>query len=234
MKIKTFMNRFRSLRLTYRFELFLGTLVFCLFGILFFNDSLFTIYLLPIGLLLNVIFGINLISNKKIKIIFFIIISVTFIITIFTLGSDTFNLNERSIHLIRFTLYFLFYIIITFEIIKQVWRIREVSKNLIMGVISGYISLGLVGFFIFMSIEISHPGSFESALLTDTLTINEKAGSLLYFSYITLMTIGYGDVIPVAAAAQKASILLGLFGQFYMVIITAVTVGKYINYTHKQ
>ena len=133
-----------------------------------------------------------------------------------------------------FTLYFLFYVIITFEIIKQVWRINEVSKDLIMGVISGYISLGLVGFFIFMAIEISHPGSFDSALLTDTLTINEKAESLLYFSYITLMTIGYGEVIPVATAAQKASILLGLLGQFYLVIITAVTVSKYINYTHKQ
>ena len=150
------------------------------------------------------------------------------------MGSDIFNLDDRSIHLVRFTLYFLFYVIITFEIIKQVWRISEVSKDLIMGVISGYISLGLVGFFIFMAIEISHPGSFDSALLTDTLTINEKADSLLYFSYITLMTIGYGEVIPVATAAQKASILLGLLGQFYLVIITAVTVSKYINYTHKQ
>lgn len=150
------------------------------------------------------------------------------------MGSDIFNLDDRSIHLFRFTLYFLFYVIITFEIIKQVWRISEVSKDLIMGFISGYISLGLVGFFIFMSIEISHPGSFESALLIDTLTINEKADSLLYFSYITLMTIGYGEVIPVAVAAQKASILLGLLGQFYLVIITAVTVSKYINYTHKQ
>jgi voltage-gated potassium channel len=228
------MNRFSSLRYKYRFELFLATLVFCLFGILFFNDVLFTTYLLPIGLLLNIVLGINLISNKKVRILFSIIFSVIFIITVFTIGSATFNLNDRSVNLVRFTLYFLFYVIITIQIIKQVWRINEVSKDLIMGVISGYISLGLVGFFIFMAIEITHPGSFDSALLTDTLTINEKADSLLYFSYITLMTIGYGEVIPVAAAAQKASILLGLLGQFYLVIITAVTVGKYINYTHKQ
>ena len=228
------MNRFNSLRHTYRFELFLATLVFCLFGILFFNYVLFTTYLLPIGLSLNIVLGINLISNKKVKILFFIIFSVTFIITLFTMGSDTFNIKYRGVHLVRFTLYFLFYVIITFEIIKQIWRISEVSKDLIMGVISGYISLGLVGFFIFMAIEISHPGSFDSAFLTDSLTINEKADSLMYFSYITLMTIGYGEVIPVTPAAQKASILLGLLGQFYMVIITAVTVGKYINYTHKQ
>ena len=228
------MNRFKTFRHTYRFEIFLATLVFNLFGILFFNDVLFITYLLPIGLLLNVVLGINLISNKKVKILFSVIFSVIFLITVFTMGSDLFNLNDRSINLFRFTLYFLFYVIITFEIIKQVWRISEVSKDLIMGVISGYISLGLVGFFIFMAIEMSHPGSFDSTFLTDSLTINEKADSLMYFSYITLMTIGYGEIIPVTAAAHKASILLGLLGQFYLVIITAVTVSKYINYTQKQ
>ena len=52
---------------------------------------------------------------------------------------------------------------------------------------------------------------------------------LMYFSYITLMTVGYGDMLPVSALAQKSVILVGLTGQFYLVIITAVVVGKYIS-----
>ncbi len=81
-----------------------------------------------------------------------------------------------------------------------------------------------------MAVEIADPGSFESALFTEAYTIDKKADGLLYFSYITLMTIGYGEIIPVTTIAQKATILLGLIGQFYLVIITAVVVGKYINF----
>jgi hypothetical protein len=48
------------------------------------------------------------------------------------------------------------------------------------------------------------------------------------------LTIGYGEIVPITTAAQKAAIFLGLLGQFYLVILTAVTVGKYINYNYKQ
>ncbi|MGK0385872.1 MAG: voltage-gated potassium channel [Patiriisocius sp.] len=224
------MNFIKKISKEYKFELFLASLVFNLFGILLFNDVFFTNYLLPIGLLLNIALGINLISKSKKK----IIITVIFLATAFTSGFAMFDTNISNLNLLRFAFYFLFYVIITFEIVKQIWMITEVSKDLIMGLISGYICLGLVGFFIFMAVEIIHPGSFQSSLFTDSYSINEKSDSLLYYSYITLLTIGYGEIVPVTTAAQKAAIFLGLLGQFYLVILTAVTVGKYINYNHKS
>ena len=60
---------------------------------------------------------------------------------------------------------------------------------------------------------------------TDVLT-----DKLMYFSFITLMTIGYGDILPVTSLAQKATMFVGLIGQFYLVIITAVVVEKYISH----
>ncbi len=51
----------------------------------------------------------------------------------------------------------------------------------------------------------------------------------MYFSYITLTTIGYGDILPITILARKASILIGLVGQMYLVVITAIVVGKYIK-----
>tara|TARA_R110000787_G_scaffold13816_2_gene42965 strand:- start:2618 stop:3289 length:672 start_codon:yes stop_codon:yes gene_type:complete len=223
------MNLIKKIFKEYKFELFLASLIFDLFGILLFNDFLFTNYLLPIGILVNIALGMNLISNKKTK----ILIAVLFLITAFTSGFSMLTLDSLDLNLLRFGFYFLFYVIITLEIIKQVWFISEVSKDLIMGVISGYMCLGLVGFFIFMAVEIVNPGSFHSALFINTIPVNEKLDSLLYYSFITLMTIGYGEIVPITAAAQKAAILLGLLGQFYLVILTAVTVGKYINYPHK-
>ena len=66
--------------------------------------------------------------------------------------------------------------------------------------------------------------------ITDSNTIdNNLIDRLMYFSYITLMTIGYGEIIPLTTLAQKAIILIGLIGQFYLVILTAFVVGKYFS-----
>jgi voltage-gated potassium channel len=43
------------------------------------------------------------------------------------------------------------------------------------------------------------------------------------------MTIGYGDISPLTPIAKKAAVLIGLWGQFYLVIITALVVGKYLT-----
>jgi hypothetical protein len=43
------------------------------------------------------------------------------------------------------------------------------------------------------------------------------------------MTIGYGDIIPITVIAQKATMFIALMGQFYMVIVTAVVVEKYMR-----
>ena len=79
-----------------------------------------------------------------------------------------------------------------------------------------------------MAIELTHPGAFQGVLLDgeDMVMFSE---AILYYSYITLMTIGYGEIIPAIPIAQKAAILVGLLGQFYLVIITAVVVGKFIQ-----
>jgi hypothetical protein len=47
------------------------------------------------------------------------------------------------------------------------------------------------------------------------------------------LTIGYGEIVPATPVAQKAAILTGLMGQFYLVIVTAIVVGKYLINTEK-
>ena len=68
-------------------------------------------------------------------------------------------------------------------------------------------------------------------LIDDVSDAAAKVDSLIYYSYITLLTIGYGEIYPVTSVAQKAAILVGLMGQFYLVIITAVVVEKYIRHS---
>ncbi len=206
----------------YRFEIFLFSQIAILFGSLVVPSILFESILSPILFLVNLIAGIILISERK-KLMWFLVILL--LISTFSFGSNLFeNRNERLFNFIKMVSYFLFYVIVTFEIIMQVWKAKVVNKNVIFGLISGYIALGLLGFFICISIEMAHPNSFQGILASTSLP-----DGLMYYSYITLLTIGYGDILPVTPLAQKAAILIGLVGQIYLVVITAIVVGKYIS-----
>ncbi|NER12890.1 hypothetical protein GWK08_05525 [Leptobacterium flavescens] len=213
-----------------RFEIFFFSMLTILFGSLVVPIDFFEKVLVPILFLINIIAGILLISKKK-KLVWFFIILLISASSVF--GADMMSKHfESSTQFIRMGIYFLFYSTVTIEIIKQVWNAKFVNKNVIIGLMSGYVSLGLIAFFIFTSIDISTPGSFEGILLDDQ-SPSARMDSLIYYSYITLLTIGYGEIIPVTPVAQKAAILVGLMGQFYIVIITAVVVEKYIRHSNK-
>jgi hypothetical protein len=85
---------------------------------------------------------------------------------------------------------------------------------------------------VFFSIELAAPNSFSG--MVEGGNISDKINSLIYYSYITLMTIGYGDITPISDVAQKATMFFAMIGQFYMVIVTAVVVEKYIRHSEKN
>ena len=212
----------------YRFGLFFFSQIMVLFGSLLLPLKLEGV-ILSVFFLLNILAGIVLVSKDKYSLWFYLAI-LAILALIFM-----FNLEDRngSFSYMKMVLYFLFYGITTYHLIKQVLSSAIINKNVIFGLISGYISIGLIGFFICLAIEVSNPGSFEGLNLisgnSDSLT-----EALMYFSYITLLTIGYGDILPVTVLAQKAVILIGLMGQMYLVVLTAIVIGKYINQLSKH
>ena len=214
----------------YRFELFFISQISILFGSLIFPIVWFEEVLLPLLFLFNIAAGIILISKNKKLMWFFIVL---FVIALIVFGNGLVKKTPiNAYEYIRMGIYFVFSVTVTIAIIKQVWYAKLVNKNVIIGLMSGYIALGFISFFMFMSIEIANEGSFEGLLMASG-NFAERMDSLLYYSYITLLTIGYGEIIPVTPIAQKAAILTGLMGQFYLVIITAIVVGKFIGQLRK-
>ena len=162
---------------------------------------------------------------------FFILL---FTIAAFFFGSSMITRSEDVENLlIRLSIYFIFHIIVTWYIILQVWKEKTVDKKVILGLMSGYISLGFLAFFLFMSIDLIHTDAFAGPLL-EAPNSKLRFDSILYYAYITLLTVGYGEIVPTIPIAQKAAILVGLTGQFYIVIITGIIVGKYINQTQNN
>jgi len=210
-----------------RFELFLFTQVTILFGALLVPIGVFENIIAPILFFINLITGLLLVSKNKFLLLFCVLL---LLVSSGLFGVDNLNPKHSKVYLItRIACYFLFYTLVALQIIKDIWRSERVNKAVIFGLISGYISLGLIGSFLFMFVEWLEPGSFAGGLLEQSAIMGQELfEQLLYFSFITLMTIGYGDITPVTTLAQKATLVVGLIGQFYLVIITAVVVGKYI------
>lgn len=211
-----------------RFEIFLFSEVLVLFGSLIIPPSLYSGLTAQFLSIVNLLAGILLIhKNRKLIGLFVILL----ILSSVAFASDFIaSSNGGFSEFLRISVLFLFYAIVTFEIIKQVWETATIGRKVIYGLISGYLSLGLVGFFICLSIEIADPGSFMGLHYDGKLWIEE----LRYYAYITILTIGYGDIIPVTPLSQKAAVLIGLMGQFYIVIITAVVIEKYIRHRTKE
>lgn len=214
-----------------RFSFFFFSQLAILFGSLVFPMVFFEEKLMPILFLINIGAGILLIARQKFLFWMYIVL---FTASLFIYGFDTLQRNNIEENIaIRFSMYFLFYTTVAMSIIKQVWKAKRVNRKVIVGLMSGYISLGFIAFFMFTSIELFQPNSFDGILI-EGYTLVEKLDSLLYYSYITMLTIGYGEIVPVTPIAQKAAILVGLIGQFYTVIITAVVVEKYIRHSVKE
>lgn len=217
---------------SYRFEIFLMTQLVILFGSLFFPAEFYEFILLPLFYMISIAAGILMISKNK-KLMWFF--ATLFAISVFFFGFEMISRRQSTENiLIRFSIYFIFYITVTWNMIKQVWQAKRVTKNVIMGLMSGYISLGFLAFFLFMSIELTHPAGAFSGIMMETNDIALKSEGVLYYAFITLLTIGYGEIIPTIPVAQKAAVLVGLIGQFYLVIITAVVVEKYIKHSYEN
>ena len=216
-----------TLLFRYRFPIFFSSLLSILFLGMFIPASIFDTYVSPVLFVLNISTGLILVSynQRLIK----IVIAILLLVCLMYLGEFVLNRKELIVDLVKISCFFVFYTIISVDLIKQVLKAQLVGINEIFGLVSGYICLGLLGVFLCLTVEYIHPNSFSG--IDQNLSLSEN---LLYFSYITLMTIGYGDITPLTELARKASILIGLAGQIYMVVITAIIVGKYISHRAKK
>ena len=92
---------------------------------------------------------------------------------------------------------------------------------MVIGAMSGYLLIGFLGASTIEMMEFHYPGSFNIS--------EETVFDYTYFSFISMLTVGYGDIIPGSTAAKSLTILISLVGQFYMAVGIASFVGKFMN-----
>lgn len=103
------------------------------------------------------------------------------------------------------------------------WLFRRSALDFdgILGSVCGYLFLGLAWAVAYGMVETSHPGSFTFAPGLRTAESGADPQVLVYYSFVTLTTVGYGDVTPVSPAARTLAWIQALTGQFYLAVIVA-------------
>ena len=107
-----------------------------------------------------------------------------------------------------------------FEFLREA---REVTEAHLYTAVSIYLLLGLLWFSLYCAIDTYYPGS----ILQGGSMLTHREDQLLYFSLITLSTIGYGDIVPVDPEVRMLAALEGLIGVLYIAITVAILVSAY-------
>lgn len=148
----------------------------------------------------------------------------------FGLWSDT-NVAGGASHIASI----LFILTAMGAILSQVMAAEEVTLDIVIGAASVYLLIGLLWGGLYVLLDFFFPGSFHypsdfhpegprrlMPLMKDTI--------LLYYSFETLTTIGFGDITPASPPARFLSVAEALVGQLYLAVLVARFVGLQVSH----
>jgi len=134
-------------------------------------------------------------------------------------------LQHRALEVVGSLCGAVFFIFAIIQILIFIYSQKEVTGDLIAGAAIVYLLMALAWSFIFGAVESLHPGSFS---IPDIEGISTSR-SFLYYSFVTITTLGYGDITPVSSLARSLCILEAVIGQLYLVVQVAWLVGVHVS-----
>ncbi len=99
-------------------------------------------------------------------------------------------------------------------------KANEITSHLVFASASAYLLLGILWSFVYGIIHAFQANAFSEVVV--------EPYTLVYFSLVTLTTLGYGDITPITQEARSLAVLEAIVGQLYLAVIVARLVGIYI------
>ena len=131
------------------------------------------------------------------------------------------GLDEGASEVILFAAAALLYLIAPISIVRHVIGRRDVDGQTLMAAIAAYLLIGMFFAFMFRLVGAIDAGPFFGEHGDGSMTDN------LFFSFSTLMTIGYGNLVPVPWLGQTLAVAEGLIGSLFLVVAVAKVVSSW-------
>ncbi len=170
------------------------------------------------------------------------VLMIAILVAILALIVMSFNLLLGNYRLLVFalSLEIVLFSITTVIILRHVLEYKRVSVDKIYGAICGYLLIGIIWSLIYTIIEMTYPGAFK---FSSYINMNIKQGinyveiyhsylaHFIYYSYVTLTTLGYGDVTPLMSLARSFSSIEAITGKLYVAVLISRLVGLQISHS---
>jgi hypothetical protein len=141
-------------------------------------------------------------------------------------ASLNFFWDMPELRLLNMGILFVFCLASTGVAFQSLLLSSSVDVNKIIGAICIYLLLGLDWSFLYLFINMAIPNSFNGLSSTE---IGNQLPELVYYSFVTITTLGYGDLTPVKPLARTVAFLEGFVGQFYVAVLVAWLVGMFLS-----
>lgn len=172
------------------------------------------------------------VSSSKSRTIIALIFALLIVVLTFITNPE--EIANNQITIIYYLVIGLFVAYAIVVILFEVTQARKFNYHLIVSAIAAYLLLILLWAIIYTVIELLQPGAFtyNPLLVEGDFVAQDQVFSLaLYFSLVTLTTVGYGDITPVSPVARSVTSIEPIVGQILLTVLVAWLVGMYITET---
>lgn len=123
-------------------------------------------------------------------------------------------------------LFAVYYGLLIYSFISQIRNARRVSTNVLYATFSLYLIIGLFWGSLYTLLYQLSPGAYSGVLLEDA----QNASHIFnYFSFVTLTTLGYGDITPQSPGAASLCQMEAIMGQFFTAVVVAWLMGMFVS-----
>ncbi|HEY4931695.1 MAG TPA: ion channel [Terriglobales bacterium] len=142
--------------------------------------------------------------------------------TFLTAAVSTFFPHPTLVGL-KWALLVVFFGVAVYGLFPYLKNARSVTDAHLYTAVSIYLLLGMQWFALYSAIDVFFPGS----IVQNSTSLVDRQSELLYFSLVTLSTIGYGDIVPIRGEVRMLAALEGVTGVLYVAITVALLVSSY-------
>lgn len=133
-------------------------------------------------------------------------------------------LRNQALNGIRWGFLAAFFALAAVGLFSYLKNSRSITLAHLFTAVNIYLLLGMLWAAIYCAIDAFYPGAIQLGSHP-----TDRQSELLYFSLITLSTVGYGDVVPVGGEARMLAALEGMTGVLYIAITVAILVSRFMH-----